>query len=163
MVGDLSLLCWRYFSKCIKHGSAIEGQIHSKSRKSWKTRQNWKRVFLHVLPRIIHSPFITKLARSPVGAFKWRFNWNDIGGEKDRLLRKLWQMSRDRIRRQFRALPFKLAILAFSGWAGLFFWPRLDSERMLAWERSLPRGLIIHTGLSKWSEQAAARKTKQSG
>ena len=89
MLGDLSLLCWRYFSKCIKHGSAIEGQIHSKSRKSWKTRQNWKRVFLHVLPRIIHSPFITKLARSPVGAFKWRFNWNDIGGEKDRLLRQI--------------------------------------------------------------------------
>ena len=89
MLGDLSLLCWRYFSKCIKHGSAIEGQIHSKSRKSWKTRQNWKRVFLHVLPKIIHSPFITKLARSPVGAFKWRFNWNDIGGEKDRLLRQI--------------------------------------------------------------------------
>ena len=35
---------------------------------------------------------------------------------------KLWQMSRDHIRRQHRALPFKLAILAFSGWAaGCFF------------------------------------------
>ena len=146
-----------------KSGNGLVSDWTEKSP-SWKTRQNWKRVFLHVLPRIIHSPFITKLARSPVGAFKWRFNWNDIGGEKDRLLRKLWQMSRDHIRRQFRALPFKLAILAFSGWAaGCFFWPRLDSERMLAWDRSLPRGLIIHTGLSKWSEQAAARKTKQSG
>ena len=37
------------------------------------------------------------------------------------MLRKLWQMSRDHIRRQHRALPFKLAILAFSGWAGRFF------------------------------------------
>ena len=164
MVGDLSLLCWRYFSKCIKHGSAIEGQIHSKSRKSWKTRQNWKRVFLHVLPRIIHSPFITKLARSPVGAFKWRFNWNDIGGEKDRLLR---QIVANVPRPHSEAAPciaFQIGNFGFFRLGSrLFFWPRLDSERMLAWDRSLPRGLIIHTGLSKWSEQAAARKTKQSG
>ena len=122
MLGDLSLLCWRYFSKCIKHGSAIEGQIHSKSRKSWKTRQNWKRVFLHVLPKIIHSPFITKLARSPVGAFKWRFNWNDIGGEKDRLLR---QIVANVPRPHLEAVPciaFQIGNFGFfSQVAGLFF------------------------------------------
>ena len=37
---EIYLAAGGYFSKCIKHGSAIEGQIHSKSRKSWKTRQN---------------------------------------------------------------------------------------------------------------------------
>ena len=59
----------RYFSKCIKHGSAIEGQIHSKSRKSWKSRQKLKAGRFGALPRIAHSPFITKLARSPCSLF----------------------------------------------------------------------------------------------
>ena len=69
----------RYFSKCIKHGSAIEGQIHSKSRKSWKSWQKLKAGRFGALPRIAHSPFITKLARSPCSLFNWRFNWNDRG------------------------------------------------------------------------------------
>ena len=37
---DICVSAGGYFSKCIKHGTAIEGQIHSKSRKSWKSDKN---------------------------------------------------------------------------------------------------------------------------
>ena len=152
----------RYFSKCIKHGSAIEGQIHSKSRKSWKTRQNWKRVFLHVLPRIIHSPFITKLARSPCSLFNWRFNWNDSG------VRRLSPAIVENAQRPLfeaipRTAPLKLAILTH-------FWGRVagvliqwwllggDCESMAGWDESLPVDLIIHCCLIQVSRAGSCAK-----
>ena len=63
--------------------TAIEGQIHSKSRKSWKSRQKLKSGSFRALPRIAHSPFITKLVRSPSSLFNWRFNWNDSGVRRE--------------------------------------------------------------------------------
>ena len=53
------------------------GSNPHKSRKSWKSRQKLKAGLFHALPRIAHSPFITKLERSPISLDNTRFNWND--------------------------------------------------------------------------------------
>ena len=56
------------------------GSNPHKSRKSWKSRQKLKAGLFHALPRIAHSPFITKLERSPISLDNTRFNWNDSWG-----------------------------------------------------------------------------------